>query len=62
MPGGGNVNVVTDDDAESWGASADGWWAKLPSRCISRETSLESYVRYEAFLSISDSERIQMIK
>ena len=31
-----------DGPVEREGASAEGRWAKLPRRCISRETSLES--------------------
>jgi hypothetical protein len=42
LPGGGNVNEVTEGAAESCGANAEGRWPRFPSRCISRDTSLES--------------------
>ena len=41
-PGGGSVNEVTEGAAESCGASAEGRCPRFPSRCISRDTSLES--------------------
>jgi hypothetical protein len=41
----GMVSEVADVAAESDGAKADGRCARFPSRCISHETSFESYVR-----------------
>ena len=39
----GKASDVTEGAVESAGESAEG--TRLPRRCISRETSLESYVR-----------------
>jgi hypothetical protein len=41
----GIVSDVADVAAESVGARAEGRCARFPSRCISHETSFESYVR-----------------
>lgn len=49
-PGAGRLREDTEGAEDMGGASAEGRWAKLPRRCISRETNLESYVRpYEAY-------------
>jgi hypothetical protein len=54
-PGAGRLREDTEGAEDMGGASAEGRWARLPRRCISRDTSLESYVRpYEACSQVDE--------